>query len=881
MSDFERFHYKTLDQLRATLDRLGLKLPTCDDVGVLARPLTIGGRTAPNRFAIQPMEGCDCTGEGTPTELTRRRYLRLAAGGAGLIWFEACAIVPEGRANPRQMMLTERNADAFARMVEEVRAAARGTMGPTHQPVLILQLTHSGRYSKPEGEPAPVIAQHSPLLDAASGLPADYPLVTDEYLDGLQDAYVRAAGLAARVGFDGVGVKSCHGYLIAELLGSFTRADSRYGGPELRDRARLLLESHARISAAHPDLIVTCRLNTYDAMPHPHGWGVEREDAGRVDLTEPLELAGILREHGAPCLNVTAGNPYYHSWHNRPFDYPVAGAREPGEHPLAGVHRMIDIGRQVQAAEPELAVVGSGYSYLRQFMPWFATGAVGEGWSAMVGLGRQAFAYPDFARDVLTGAGMDPLKCCIACSCCTQMMRDGRPSGCVVRDREVYAPIFREGRRMAPDTVHREAERCRDCVAPTCQAACPAGVDVPGFVRAVAEGDLRAAYAVLRSANPLPELCAYVCPVETQCEGACIEGAITGRPVPVRDIQLHVCRVARREGWAGLDVPEAATGGRVAVVGAGPAGLACAIHLLEEGHAVTVFDAADGPGGLARRTIPAHRLGDDEVKAELGAILADAPPGRIEWRFGTALGRDVELDGLLADCDAVLLAVGLGGAATLGGADAPAEGVEGALDFLRRMKADPGATVPARVAVLGGGNTAMDAAVVARRRGAEDVYVVYRRSFGQMPAWPAERDEALRAGIHFLILTQAVGYVADGGGRLAGVRTVRTVLGAPDESGRRRPEPVPESEAVLPADLAVEAIGQRLPDELAAALGNLRRTEGGLLAVDERTMRTSREGVYAAGDVVNGGTTAVRAVAEGLRAGRAMCRAFGRGESGR
>ncbi len=447
MTPFERFHYKSADELLARARELGFELPFAEDLSVLAEPVRIGPRTAPNRLALHPMEGCDCELDGSPGELTRRKALRQAAGGAGLIWMEACAVVPEGRANPRQMMLTEANADAFARLVDDMRAAARESMGPDHNPVLIIQLTHAGRYSRPVERPAPVLAHHSPALDASRGLPADYPLITDEELDRLQDDFLRTARLAARVGFDGVDVKACHGYLLGGLLAAFTRTGSRYGGPAFEDRTRMVREVHARIASELPDLIVGSRLNMYDAMPHPYGWGVDREDVTRPDLTEPLRLAGILQEQGCPCINITVGNPYFHPHYNRPFDAPTVGEPPPPEHPLAGVGRMLQIARQLQDAWPGLVVIGTGYSYLRRFMPQAAAGALKAGWARMVGAGRLGLAYPDYPRDILRTGALDPKKVCISCSRCTQLMRDHMPSGCVVRDKEVYAPLYREGRQ--------------------------------------------------------------------------------------------------------------------------------------------------------------------------------------------------------------------------------------------------------------------------------------------------------------------------------------------------------------------------------------------------------------------------------------------------
>jgi 2,4-dienoyl-CoA reductase-like NADH-dependent reductase (Old Yellow Enzyme family) len=449
MNDFTRFHYKSLGDVLHELDRLGLSLPVSESLRVLALPIRLHGHIVPNRIAVHPMEGCDSAPDGGPTDLMRRRYRRFAAGGSGLIWFEACAVVPEGRGGPRQMMLTEGNVDDFARLLEQMRQAAHDSMGANHDPVTILQLHHAGRYSRPEGTSAPVIAHHSPPLDASIDLPPDYPLVTDEELDRLQDDFVRVAHLAERAGFDGVDVKACHGYLLSGLLAARTREDSRYGGPSYENRTRMVRDIHARIAEECPGLIDAARLNVYDRLPHQWAWGVDAEDESRADLEEPIHLVSDLEQQGAPCVNVTICNPYYHPHLNRPHDNTEAGRPQPPEHPLVGVHRLVDLAGRVQRACPGVAIVGTGYSYLRQFVPQFAAGALHAGMAEMIGLGREAFAYPDFARDIIRQGKLDPKKVCITCSLCTQIMRDGGRAGCPVRDKEVYGPILREGRNAA------------------------------------------------------------------------------------------------------------------------------------------------------------------------------------------------------------------------------------------------------------------------------------------------------------------------------------------------------------------------------------------------------------------------------------------------
>lgn len=829
---------------------------------MLGTPVRFGSLTLPNRMAVQPMEGCDCDDRGRPSDLTYRKYERFAAGGAGMLWLEACAVVPEGRANPRQLWINPDSLDGHKRLVERIHAAARSTMGSNFRPVLVLQLTHSGRYSKPEGVPAPLITHHS-IIDPRSNVTPETPLLTDEYLDRLQDAYVQAARLAKEAGFDAVDIKSCHRYLLSELLASFTRENSRYGG-SFENRTRFITEVAAKIRAAVPDIEVTSRLNIYDALKYPYGWGVDRDDETKPDFTETRRLIEQLIALGYHGLNTTVGNPYYNPHVNRPFDFPIKGMYTPEEHPLETLHRFVHITKAVQQAFPELTVVGSGYSWVREFYPNLAAAIIERGWASVAGLGRGALAYPDFARDILEHGRMEPKKTCVTCSACTQIMRDGGTSGCVVRDSAVYGPIYREGRAKSQDRARELAAKCRVCNTPTCRDKCPAGVDIPGFIAKIAEGDEREAYRILRDANPLPEICAYVCPVEVQCESGCLEMIFSEQPVPIKQLQRYVAGVARAKGWTKLALPPA-NGRRAAVIGGGPAGIACAVRLLELGHTVTVFDAAQAPGGTVGETIPDARMPQDVLRAEIAAVLDLSDPARLDWRAGNGLSADFTLDDVLAEgYDAVFIGLGLPRAQRLDG-PRPAEGVMDALSFLRAVKSGTLA-LPERVAVIGGGNSAMDAATSALRAGVKDVYLVYRRSFAELPAWPEERNHALDAGVHFLILSQPLGYHVDAAGRLVGLRVARTTLGEPDASGRRRSVVIPDSEYLLEVDFAVEAIGQLPPADLAAMLPGIELTRHGLIAVEEGATRTSRAGVYAGGDLVNGGSTAVAAIADGFRA---------------
>jgi len=858
-----RFKIRTLEELRARMHDAGVDLPVSGNLSILGDKVEIAGRIAPNRFAVQPMEGFDSDASGGPGPLSFRRYTRYAKGGFGTIWFEATAVLDEARSNPRQLYLHQGSVELFRQLVEAVRKTAREEFG--HEPVLVLQLTHSGRYSKPAGKPRPIIAHHSGVLDSQHGLLPDYPVVSDEYLDRLQDTYVAAAALAAAAGFDGVDVKSCHRYLLSELLASFTR-EGRYGG-SFDNRARMLLETVERIGKEVPGIFVTTRMNAYDAIPYPFGFGVNRNDHTVPDLAEPLELAGRLRRLGIPVLNISIGNPYFNPHYGRPFDFPIKSMPVPDEHPLAAVSRLFEITRSIQASAPGLSVVGSGYSWLRHMLPNVAAGVVESGGATLIGIGRGAFAYPDTPRDILEQGAMDPARCCVACSGCTQIMRDGGMTGCVVRDKEIYGPQYRAGRRFAVDRLREEAARCRDCESAACSAACPAHVDVPGFIKAFSEADIPKAYEILRQANVLPEMCAQVCPSEVQCEGACLENIFCRQAIPIRDIQLVVCRLAREMGVTGVRLPQVQSGRQAVIVGGGPAGTACAIRLLEQGHKVTIMDRSRKLGGVPDSIIPSERY--MAATSEISAILEPAVKnGRLVMELGRELGRDVSLEALVAAYDAVLLSPGLGGSASLG----RGTGVVDALSFLAEVKNGSRKTVPAQVAVLGGGNTAMDAALAAVNLGATDVYLVYRRSFQEMPAWPAEKEKLVAKGCHCLILTQPLGYERDANGNLTGIRIVRTKLGQPDTSGRRKPSVEPGTESVLGVSLAIEAIGQELSPAMRDALKGIAFTPDGLVATGgpAGSFATSMAKVFAAGDLVSGGTTAVQCVAEGVKAAAEM-----------
>lgn len=454
------FHYHTLKELKSEIENYGMHIGLDEDLEILKRSVKVGKRSAPNGLAVLPMEGCDSDMDGSPSNLVRRRYHRFAKGGAGLLWWEANAVVREGRANPHQMMLTKENLHQFKQLVKETKEISAESTGSTQGAIQILQLTHSGRYSRPlDHKMRPMIAQHDPILDPYMGLPEDFPLVTDDYLDHLPEAYVRSAILAREAGFDGVDIKACHRYLLSELLASHRR-EGIYGGT-FENRSRLLLEIIRAVKReVGEEFLVACRFNVFDAHPYPYGFGCDREDMWKFDPEEPLRLVREMCQAGVDLLSNSAGNPYYiYPQVTRPFDHSSMGIPIPKEHPLTSIERLFEFTRQIQREAGEIPVVGNGYSWLRQYIPYAGASNLRSHSCSFVGLGRSSFAYPDAPRDIFEHGRMKPEKCCVACSKCTQIMRDHGQTGCVVRDGELYAPFYRKARE---DAARREENRGKE-----------------------------------------------------------------------------------------------------------------------------------------------------------------------------------------------------------------------------------------------------------------------------------------------------------------------------------------------------------------------------------------------------------------------------------
>ncbi len=414
-----------------------------------------------------------------------------------------------------------------------------------------------------------------------------------------------------------------------------------------------------------------------------------------------------------------------------------------------------------------------------------------------------------------------------------------------------------------------EAERCLDCGGPLspapCTTACPTSIDVPRFIREIRRGRPVDAARTIFDANVLGGSCARVCPVEELCEGACVLETEGRRAVDIGRLQRYATDRALDVDEPSLtEMPETSTHqASVAVVGAGPAGLGCAAELARLGHRVVVYERKPHPGGLITGAIAPYKQVVDPLPDEVARIESLG----VEFRFGVTVGRDMTLDALERRFDAVFLGIGLGPdiQANLPGEDL--KGVWDSLVFIERVKEGRFAELDlgTHVAIIGGGNTAIDAAREAKRLGVDNVTVLYRRTEEQMPAYDHEIEEAKAEGVDFQFLTSPTRFVGNGE-RVEGVACVEMRLGEPDASGRPRPEPIEDSKFVLEADTVVKAIGQRPWTERLDAW-NLDHDRGW---IETRRRRTSRSTVYAGGDCVNGGATVVEAVRDGRSAARRM-----------
>jgi 2,4-dienoyl-CoA reductase-like NADH-dependent reductase (Old Yellow Enzyme family) len=457
---------KEVTRFQEHLRPLGVEIPCDAEIlrggdSPLLSSLTFADGTIGNRIAINPMEGWDGMPDGRPGEHTVRRWRRFGQSGAKLIWGgEAVAVTHEGRANPNQLVIGEHTREGLAQLravlIEEHKKAAGSDAG-----LLIgLQLTHSGRYCRPNahGKPEPRILYRHPILDRRLNLPAGYPVLSDGEVRAVIEDFHRAARMAWELGFDFVDVKHCHGYLGHEFLSAHTR-EGNYGG-SFENRTRFLREVVEGIRTVAPHLKIGVRLSAFDTIPFrpdpaksspgkpgpgipeeheqlvPYQWGfgVEADRPIEPDLTEAVKFLALLEALQIRLVNITAGSPYYNPHVQRPALYPPSDGYLPPEDPLVGVARQMRATRGLKERFPNLIVVGTAYSYLQDFLPHVAQAAVREGWADAVGLGRMTLAYPEILWDAAHGRAVEHKRVCRTFSDCTTAPRNGLPSGCYPLD---------------------------------------------------------------------------------------------------------------------------------------------------------------------------------------------------------------------------------------------------------------------------------------------------------------------------------------------------------------------------------------------------------------------------------------------------------------
>lgn len=461
---------KTVQDFRTHVASLEIDLP-CDDGIVtganspLAKPVDtpINGKRISNRFVVQPMEGWDGTTSGGITDNVIHRWRRFGESGAKLIFGgEAMAVRPDGRANPNQLIISEQNKAGLAQLRDVLLAAHKTLYGNADDVVIGFQLTHSGRFCKPTDHHRlePRVALRHPILDRKFGVASDAQVFTDAELDRLIEDYVRAAGIAREVGADFVDIKHCHGYLLHELLSGFRRP-GKYGG-SFENRTRMLRDIVAAIRASGNPIEIAVRLSAFDfvpfkpdpalttpgkpgpgipedyshCLPYEFGFGVDRDFPVRPDLREAAQFLTLCWQLGIKLVNITAGSPYYTPHIQRPAAYPPSDGYQPPEDPLVGVARQMNAVRELREGCPkEMLLVGTGYSYLQDYLPHVAQAAVRNGWTDLVGIGRMVLAYPTIFAEAIEKGSLTTKSICRTFSDCTTAPRKGLISGCYPLDR--------------------------------------------------------------------------------------------------------------------------------------------------------------------------------------------------------------------------------------------------------------------------------------------------------------------------------------------------------------------------------------------------------------------------------------------------------------
>ncbi|MBO5307999.1 MAG: NADH:flavin oxidoreductase [Lentisphaeria bacterium] len=455
--------FKTLEEFSAYLKSENIDIGFAEGSSAMAQKIAHNGRTIGNRWAILPMEGWDCSADGTPSEYTRRRWLNFAGSGAKLLYgTEAAAVMHSGRSNPQQLMCADHTADALKNLCSEMRRTHKEKFGTDDDLLIGLQLTHSGRYSHPNKAAIleSVTAYSHPLLDKKFGnSPAN--VVSDDEVKNIIQHFIKAAVIAQKAGFDFVDIKHAHGYLGHEFLTACDRPGP-YGG-SFENRTRFFREIAEGIQKAAPGLELSARLSIFDIFPfikgedgvgHPMQWqghypyafggdgtGMDMDE----NLEEPVKFVKMMQEYGVGLICATIGSPYYNVHMQRPAYYPVSDGYEMPEHPLYNVSRHIKAVKRLRELCPGIKVVGSGYTCLQEYLPAAAEYAVGHDETDFVGIGRMVLSYPEICADSLAGRPLDRCRICRTFGDCTSAPRNGMISGCYPLDH-FYKQLPEAGR---------------------------------------------------------------------------------------------------------------------------------------------------------------------------------------------------------------------------------------------------------------------------------------------------------------------------------------------------------------------------------------------------------------------------------------------------
>ncbi|MEO0452696.1 MAG: FAD-dependent oxidoreductase [Verrucomicrobiota bacterium] len=618
----------------------------------------------------------------------------------------------------------------------------------------------------------------------------NYPVLILQLESEIPTELIKAANLAAEAGFDGIDL-SCSRENLSDVI--------------------------AEVKTNAPDLLLTTRLCIYEAVRG--GFGVSANDFREPDMTEPIQFIRQLSEQGLDFINATANSP-------------VLGGPDRGslarqsherleEHSLLAIERYLHLTQELNVAVPDMPLIGSGFSWLRHFIPQVAAGAIESKMIDLIGLGRAALAQPSTPATLIETGSVEAGSGCMVCFACSKLQDEGEPVGCVIRDPETYGSGYRQVRRFDGDLLQAGAARCHFCEFAPCVQASPTRTDIPGFIRAYLAGDEDKAFEIIRESDPLPELTSRLSPGWMEREGACIQTSLSGSPVPILDLQYVIAWRARDAGKTGIQLPKESTGKQIAIIGGGPTGIAAAAELLSLGHEVDLYEKTTSLGGMPKRAIYPHRASDPEP--EIHELLSPGlKSGRFRLHLGACLGDDFHLDELTVEKDAVLVATGLWQESSLG----KAPGVIAALPFIESL--DP--QIPDRIALLAGSDSAMDAARIAENRGAKEIFVLFGGPRSEMH-WHMNESWFATPGVQAMMNWKPLGYELDSKGHLSGIQIRHTELG---------------TESVLPVGLAIEAMELQVDDDVLAELEH------------------PSSKVYQAGGMINGGASVARCVAEGV-----------------